>query len=387
MSKKEVAILDFGSSKLSVLIGAKGINNTYKIKGSADALYDGFTNGEFFDEQKLNVAIKEAISKVQINSNFNISKIYVGVPAEFCYSTLKQATIPFQKRKKINDDDIYLLFDEAEKMLNDANNFVINRSPIYFVMDDNRKVVNPNGMKTSKLSGNISFVVAEAKFVKLVYGILKEMDIEQVEFVSSVLAESLFLLEPEIRDNYAVIIDCGYLTTSVAWVQGDGIISLKAFSIGGGHITADISQCLNVNFKDAETLKRKAVLSLDATDTDIYQINVDGTSSPYSAKLVNEIITARLEMIAKTINKCLNSVETGSNAYYPIYLTGGGISLIKGGKDFLSKSIGKNIELLTPNLPELNRPNLSSELSVLDMALKQEKASKNDFLKKIFGRK
>ena len=31
MAKNEVAILDFGSSKITILVGVKGVNNTFKI--------------------------------------------------------------------------------------------------------------------------------------------------------------------------------------------------------------------------------------------------------------------------------------------------------------------------------------------------------------------
>ena len=192
-----------------------------------------------------------------------------------------------------------------------------------------------------------------------------------VEYVSSALSESLYLLDPEIRDSGAILIDIGYLSSFVAYVKGDGILNLKAFSVGGGHISADLCQVLQLSFKEAENLKRKVVLSLAADDNDYYEVNVNGNITPVSAKLTNEIVASRLDDIVNLINRCL--IKMKGNNYLPIYLTGGGICLVKGGKDYLSKGIGENIEIITSNVPQMNRPNYSSILGLLDIALKEKK--------------
>jgi hypothetical protein len=113
------------------------------------------------------------------------------------------------------------------------------------------------------------------EFVKTIDKILKFINIEQVEYISSVLSEAIYLLEPEIRDTGAILIDCGYISSFITTVKGDGLTTLNAFSVGGGHVTADLCEVLQIGFNQAENLKRKVVLSLDATDSDYYEINVN----------------------------------------------------------------------------------------------------------------
>jgi cell division protein FtsA len=374
MAKTQVAILDFGSSKISVLIGERGINNTFNIKGKGESEYYGFADGEFFDHQELKLALSLAISNAMTNGGVKIRKLHVGVPAEFSYSEVKEASQAYPSRKRINDNDIYNLFDLADSFEGNDTHTVVNRSPVYFMLDDNRKVIDPNGIATTKLSSKISFVLAEKKFIKLVDSMLSEIGIGETQYTSSVLAESLYLLEPEVRDRYAIIVDSGYITTSVALVHGDGILSLNAFSVGGGHITGDLSQCLNLSFGEAEELKRKIVLSLDASDNDFYETTVEGVTTPIPSKMVNEIVESRLDMIAGTINKILNTTGYTYPDYLPIYLTGGGLSYLKGGKDYLSKVIGRSIEIVAPLMPSMNRPHYSSVLGLLDIALTDEKS-------------
>jgi len=384
MRDKETAVLDIGSSKISVMIAEKGINNTFNIKSSSEENYDGFSDGEFFSLESLKNAITSAVKKAGENLRYKIRKVYVSVPSEFSYSINKEVNVTFPKRKKVKDSDIFEIFDSSQNFSEDS--FVINRSPIYFILDDNRKVLNPVGEVTSKLNILISYILTEKSFIETVSKILNDLEIYELDFIASSLSEALFLTEPEMRDNGLILIDCGYITTSVSLVKGDGILALKAFSMGGGHITGDLCQCLNLSFTQAETLKRKVVLSLDATDNDFYEVNIDGKMQPVSAKLVNEIILARLDMFSDVFNKILNSNEfnTQNKPFMPILITGGGLNYLKGAKDYLSKQMGKNLEYIAPNVPQMNRPHYSDILSLLDIALTQEKNIKKSLFKRIF---
>lgn len=386
MKGKETAVLDIGSSKISVMIAEKGVNNTFNIKSSSEENYDGFSGGEFFSLESLTTAITDAVKKAGENLRYKIKKIYVSVPSEFSYSVNKEVNVTFPKRKKVKDSDIFEIFDSSQNFPEDS--FVINRSPIYFILDDNRKVLNPVGETTSKLNILISYILTEKSFVETISKILNDLEIFEIDFIASSLSEALFLTEPEMRDNGLILIDCGYITTSVSLVKGDGILALKAFSLGGGHITGDLCQCLNLSFSQAEMLKRKVVLSLDATDNDFYEVNIDGKMQPVSAKLVNEIILARLDMFSDVFNRILNSSEfnTQNKPFIPILITGGGLNYLKGAKDYLSKQMGKNLEYIAPNVPQMNRPHYSDILSLLDIALTQEKNIKKNIFQKIFRR-
>ncbi len=249
------------------------------------------------------------------------------------------------------------------------------------MLDDSRKVIDPKGEVSTRLSGLVSFVLADNKFIEIIDGIIQNMGLKEVEYVSSSLAESMYLLDPQVRDSGAILIDVGYLTSFVAHIKGDGLISLSQFSIGGGHISADLCQVLQISFKEAENLKRKVVLSLAATDSDFYEVNVNGDITPVSAKLTNEIVSSRLDMIVDLINRCL--VKMKGNNYLPIFITGGGVCLLKGGKDYISKGVGENVEVLSSKVPQLSKPTYSSVLGLLDLALKESKTKKVGFFQRI----
>lgn len=380
MVKKEVAILDFGSSKVTVLIAERGINGTFCIKGTGEVEYAGFYEGEFLEADKVKLAVGLAISNAETTAKTRITKLYVGVPGEFTTVVCREAVINFPKKKKITEDDINQLYLVGDIYKNHPSHTIINNTPIYFVLDDNRRIIEPRGLFSTKLGGYISYSLAETNFLDFVENMLGELGIRNSQYISSTVAESLFLFEPEIRDRYALLVDCGHITTSVMLIRGDGVLFQNSFSMGGGHITGDLSQCLKISFFQAESLKRKVVLSLLADDTDFYEVAGKDYMIPFSAKTTNEIVMERIDIIASFILKCFAKCEYEFPDYIPVYLTGGGLCYIKGIRDYLSKKLGRKVEIAVPPIPQLNRPHFSTSLGVLDIALDIEEGLNNTFL-------
>lgn len=378
----ETAILDFGSSKITVLIGERGVNDTINVKGFGASKYAGFGNGEWVKPEELGEAINKAITAAESNSGIKITHLYVGVPGEFTAVDCREVNVALPKRRKINDNDVLALMDAGDDFDQSVSE-VINIQPIYYNLDNDRRVLQPVGIISSKLGGVLSYITAEVRFTGFIRKILADMGITSVEYVSSVLAESLLLFDETERDNTAVLIDVGYFTTNVAVIRGDGILSLGSFSLGGAHITGDLAEALGISFTDAENLKRKVVLSINASDNDIYEIGGDNGVKTLSASLVNEIVIHRVFVIGKMVEKCLEMCKYETPDYIPYSLTGGGISYIRGAKDVLSQKLGRNVEVVTPRLPQVNKPDMSSSWGLLDMAIKNDVPVKMSFFEKI----
>ena len=377
MAKGQVAVLDISSSKITCMIAEPGVNHTFNIKGSGEVEYAGFKDGKFLEPEKVKQVIALAISNATSMAHVAVHELYVGVPAEFSAVNCREVNINFSKRKRITSAEINQLYYVGNVFRNNPTHSVINISPIYYTLDDSRRIIDPRGIATSKLGGFLSYVLAENNFLDFIEGIVKELGIRRVEFVSVPLAECLFLFEPEVRDRYALLVDCGHICTSVLLTRGDGLLFLNSFSVAGGHISGDLSNVLRISFNEAESLKRKVVLSLNATDSDYYEVSGKDFIVPFPAKVTNEIVMARLDMIADLISKCYARCEYDFPDYIPLYVTGGGIATIRGAKDYLQKRIGRKVEIIAPSLPQLARPTLSSTFSLLDLAFKESSNTTN----------
>ena len=384
MAKSYVSVLDIGSSRVSVLVGTSGINSTFVIKGQGEASYAGFGEGEFYEPEKLGTVISSAITRAEENAGYAIRHLYVGIPAEFCNCVCKTISSTFSTRKKISQE---VLSEHYEKAYEDKENqTLISCNAIYNILDDGKRALNPTGCKTSKITSMVSLIFAQDDFINTINKILQSLGVERVTYVSSSLCEAQYVLEPETRTGAGMLIDIGYITSSVAVVRGQGLLMLNSFSLGGGHIMADLAECLNISFAEAEQLKRRIVLSLNPTEKDFYELPGAGATKQIPIKMANEIVMARLDMICTCIQKCISLYAKETTDYIPLFLTGGGVCYIKGAKDYIAKRLGRNVELAFPPLPELNKPSYSSILGLLSYAIKEEEKNKISFLAKLLKR-
>ncbi len=387
MTQDEVAVLDFGSSKITALIGQRGINNTFIIDGKGETEYAGFGDGEFFRPEQLGQAIAHAINIAETAAKTKITKLYIGVPGDFTVCVCKNLEVSFTTDKhKITENDVENLHNQGDTFAREQNYVLINVQPIYYDLGNGKRCIDPVGMISGKLGGLISYLVAEGKFIDIVSSVMNAMGIESFEFVSSVLAETLFLFDDAKRDQSVILIDVGYITTTVSVSRGDGLLSLHSFGLGGGNISGDLANYFQIPFAEAEALKRKVELTRSMGPDDNYELN-----GYYNVNLVNEIVRARIRTIAMTALKCLNLNEYEIPANISICLTGGGITYMRGAKEILSEIFRKRVEVVAPRVPQMEVPGWSSSLGLLDLALNLQTApKKNGFfarlLKKLSGK-
>lgn len=385
-----VAVMEIGTSKIGVYVGRSGINNSLNVVGSFEQEYAGYYNGEFVESDKFPDEICNALAKTEINSGEKIKKLYVGVPADFSTCITKTFMQNFGDKLKIEESDILEIYQQANELKENTNFILISCSPIYFVLDDGRRVLNPIGEKTSRLSGEISYIYAERSFISTINVALRRFGISTVEYLSAPLCTNTYLLPVKKREESSVVIDVGYIATSVSIIKGNGLKHLSTFSVGGGQVVSDLSECLKISYKEAEELKKQIVLSVIPKLGDGYEIIRQGQTIPISMQDANEIVCARLDMICALINKCLSEINKNDLYKMPFYLTGGGICFIKGAKDYISKIFGVNVEILSPPNLELSKPNYSVELGLLNSAILQENKHKTNkflnFIKRITKR-
>ena len=373
MPKKHVAIMDVGSSKITVLIGEQGVNNSFVIKGKGESVYAGFSDGEFYEPELIKDAVGDAISLAEEQSGMKIEALYVGTPAEFCYCDCLEVESVYRKKIKITNDEISHLYTKALNKDLMKTKTLVSCLPIWFKLDDGLKTFDAEKQKTSILRAKVSMVYIENSFVSLFNNVLGQIGIESVEYISSSVSQANYLLSTFEKQRGAVVVDIGYLTTSVFGVLGGGLAGLSSFSLGGGHISGDLSEALEISFLEAEELKKEIVLSVNSKKVGEYEVNVEDQVLYVPIVSANEIVCQRIEMIASFIKLGLQKISEQNLENAQVYLTGGGLSYITGSKEYLEKCLGREIKILSPNLPAFNKPHQSSALSVLDEALKKQK--------------
>lgn len=373
MKDKFALVIDIGSSKLRVIYAGNGLNNTLNIKGFKEVDYDGFYQGEFLKPEKIPFICSQLFTELNLTPSRELNKIYIGVPAEFSSVKQSEVTINFGGRRKIKKNDIDSLFYMASEKAKNSSVEVVSVSPISYTLDDGRICFDPVGESATSISGNLSIIYADKKFIDMFNNIVASLDFENVEYISQPLSQALFVLPKEKREDLSLLIDVGDLTTSISFVKGDGLFALTSFSRGGGFITNDLADAFDLSMSEADSLKRQIVLSLKGKQSDFYELTSDvGKIIKIPLNTANEVVSYRIDELAEVIAKCVQANTKEYLIYLPVYLTGAGISKIKGGRDYLGKCLGRNVSYGLPPLPGKDKPELASILSLANYALQEK---------------
>lgn len=370
MFDKDVVCLEIGSSKLRTIVASEGVNNTLVIKEFATREYDGFFQGEFIDSEQLGKHLFELFNSIDYKKKKYNKKLYIALPAEMTKVINTTASVELDGFGRTTKMDVENLKYKASVKAKPDDCEVVAISPINYFIDDNQ-VDDLIGKKGRSISGTFSLIICEKALIEKLNSLVAELEFDSVEYLSEVLCGSLFVIPEEERIDGAILIDVGHLTTSVAYVKNEGINSLTSFSIGGGHITSDLCEAFDLAYEDAEKLKRMSVISVAAGPLDYYDLpSIEGRIQRIPEMDTNQVVSYRLETIASAINQCLIIQDINISSYLPIYLTGGGVSKIKGGRDFLSKCLGRNVTFGRAPLPGKNKPEDALIYSIAWFALK-----------------
>ncbi len=258
MKRRSVAVLDVRSSEVTILLGERGVNHTFVFKASKTEPYDGYEDGAFYDTANLKEAILRALSSVEQTCGERVNRIYVGVPGEFTEVVPKEQDIGFPSARRIGPKELNMLFESGREEREGAR-FMRAASMIY-VTADNRRVVNPAGLVTTGLSAALTYFYCKDYFAEVIGDIFAGCGVTDVRYIPAEYAEAIYLIPSETRDEYALFLDAGNLSSTVCVVLGNGILAQRTFWAGKGQIAVRLMQRFGLPYDAALALLSKANL-------------------------------------------------------------------------------------------------------------------------------
>jgi len=370
--KTTVASIDFGTSKIVALVAENSSATRCDIVGAGIVSYDGFMDDNWNNPNELDNRLRESIAQAEKQSHHKIREINVGVPGAFTKVYVTEARVSLTgPDPHVTASDVRAIFAAAEKNLGVLPGMLIHSSPAWFRVDDGKKTLEPVGIKGRELTAMISFVVAKPHFVDDVTRRLSEIGVTAKKFFSTPAGEAMLYLPEEDRDRTAVLIDVGYMNTEVMAVEGDALIFHQCIGIGGGDITAELSRELNIPFMTAETrIKQQFVYSMSATP-ETYEVPAMGENPArtFTREEVSPIVTACVDELAAEIKKALEESGVKLGSWSNVYLTGGGLAINRGGKDYLSAKLGRPVRETPKRTVKMSSPIYSSAMGLMDLII------------------
>lgn len=393
MMKKATAVLDFGTSKVLVLLAEESAYQKVTITSAGMAQYDGFMNGEWNAPSEVSDAIASAIEAAENKAGTHIKEVYVGVPGEFVRVYVIESSVALQGADpKVTSADVEKLQRQATEMLDRPTGVIIHRSPAWFKVDGGQKTLEPVDQKGSTLEGMIGFVLADQFFINDVTERLKELGIEVRGFFSTSVGEAMQMIPFEERDHTAILVDVGYLSTEVMAVEGDALIWQKVLPVGGAHITLDLTYGLEKPFDMCEKIKRTYTFNAPK-NTQIEVQGENGQMESFSGEQVSMIIDARVDEMLEMIDDAIKKSGIRLGNWSNVYFTGGGLMPMAGARVYAAGKLSRNVREATAKTVKLKPAQIyasgSGLLELVYNTIEQEEQDEGllDRIKRVFRKK
>lgn len=363
--KSMAAAIEFGTSKIVTLVGEGNGDGPAQLLGFGVVPYDGYSDAHWnASDEDVEQAILKSVREAELSSGKEIKEIYVGVPGDFIHLEQNEVTLDLDSERRVTAEDVDDVMNLALDYQPKKEGVIIHRSPAWFTVDD-RRTMEPAGLKGSQVKCMASFVVADPTFLEDMQARMEQQDIHINGYLSPALGEALLLVPPEERDKVAVLVDIGYLSTEVMFVEGDALVSHKVLPMGGGDLTADLAMELQITMDMAEELKRKYTFGIGQDQLSVQ--DPEGQTVSFPRETVLAVIEPRVAELSDKVREAIEEQESRISSRSTFYITGGGLILMRGGRETISSVVERTFKAPTPPAVKLNSPAYSSAIGLLEL--------------------
>jgi|AGTN01.3.fsa_nt_gi Actin-like ATPase involved in cell division len=365
--KNTTVTVEFGTSKIICVIGQARSIGSFEVLGSGIARYEGLKNGRWIKPSGVEEAVSKALYLAEKKAKRRVKEVYIGVPGVFSRVVCEDGYVAV-KTGRITQQDVEDMIDDANQFAEDPRYSLVNATPVYFSLDGAEPVIDVIGSAAAEMDGKVSFVFASRHFIDDALQYMDNLGVKVKGFIPEALAESLFLVPPEERDASAVLLNVGYFDTNVTVVYGDAIVYNRTIPAGGMQIANDLSLVMNIDVDTAEQIKKRYSFGLENTGSKYYDYarQKSGRLERFSHAMVAEIIDARMEHLCALIAQAMDQSPLGVARRTRIFLSGGGLAMMKGARDTLQSQLKRQVRLPGVEAPQLSTPNYFTALALLD---------------------
>lgn len=248
-----------------------------------------------------------------------LDQVFVGISHPDMLITRMQE----QKRvmtDKITHDDINHLSKIVSDISGQANYEIIKIIPVHWIIDDARKEKDPLGLTAKKLELVADVFMVPKSFYNNLVEIFDKVSLRVVDIVPTILWLTEVVLDFDVKDLGACVIDIGANQTTMAVYEEWTPLSYYVLPVWGEDVTKDISLGLQVDIKEAEEIKKRFWQPTPQNKQD------DGVdlNMPIDQGFLTEIIGARYEQIYGFCEEHLVALEKDARLPWWVFLVGGG---------------------------------------------------------------
>lgn len=368
MQRGVIAVLDVGTSKIACLVlrfdgtdkftgldelGSKAGQSGFRVIGAATTRSRGVRFGEVDAMQETERAIRTVIQAAQKMADLRVDHVIA------CFSGARPRSYGLEgaidlRENMVTENDVSHVLAMCDVPDYGDDREVLHAQPVNFALDHRSGLIDPRGQIGNRLAVDMHMLTVDAAVVANLLHCIKRCDLEIAGLASSAYVAGISALVEDEQELGAACIDMGGGATGLSIFMKKHMIYSDSVRLGGDHVTADISQGLQVPMATAERIKTfyGGVVATGMDDRDMIEVGGDTGDWEHDRRTVSraELIGIMRPRVEEILEEVRNRLDAAGFEHLPsqqIVLTGGS-SQIPGLDGLASKILGQQVRLGRP---------------------------------------
>lgn len=351
--KNYVVAIDLGSANVVVALGtieAQGVDVKYTVSRPIGA--GGMKEGRIENIELVSSAITEAVEELQEQTGLRVTEAYAGISGSFVRCA-RHTDYVFTE-----DPDMLVVKKDVSRLNDRMTNVqapdveqIMERTPLYFRIDNGPEQTKPIGQFGRKLYATYNFILSARMPIQRLGLALKRCNIALKGVIVNSQAIAEAVIRPEEREEGVAVVDMGSELTDVA-VYCRGVLRYVAtIPLGSSAINADI-QTMSIPEKLLEPLKRKYGVAVAELAPRKYLRVQTGKNRTTDILLCNlaMVIESRLAEIAEFVMQEIQ--DSGCPDKIDNLVLTGGATRLTAYDEFFRRKTGREVRIGVPE-PEM----------------------------------
>jgi cell division protein FtsA len=365
-SGQTITSIDFGTTKICVIIACTTPENTLEVKGIGTSRSEGLCNGIVIDITKAAESLQKAIEEAETMAERAAKNIYIGIAGEHVKSqntlgriSLTPASTPCEITREHLESVISNAKNNVKIQQGNERLDIIHAIPQYYDIDGQNGIVNPLNMSGFNLSAYVHIVMADINTIRNIKKCIELCGYRINDIILEPIASSYAVLNEVEKKLGAIIIDIGGGTTDIAVFFQNSIRFSAVIPMGGTNVTDDLSIGLHTSPQNAEDIKIEVGNTIPSTIPQDKLVEIEGIAGREAKqkklRYISEIIEARMREILESAYQLLNEHYNLRMITAGLTLTGGA-SLLKNCEFLAEEIFNMSTKIGYPDLSRLSGP-------------------------------
>ncbi len=347
-----IVALDIGTSKVCALIAEATSEQTINVLGFSESKSEGLKKGVIVNIERTISAIQRVVEEAETQAGVDASSVFVGISGGHIKSLNSRGMTGVARNdREITEDDVRRAIEAAKAVAIPIDREVIHVLPYGFIIDGQDGVRDPVGMLGVRLEVDVHIITGAVTSVQNLVKSVNRAGFDVDAVVLEPLASSESILTDDEKDLGVAMIDIGGGTSDVVIYLNGSVRHSEVVSLGGEHVTRDISLGLRTPHERAETIKREhgcALVSMVSNGQTIPVPSVgDRRDREVPLRELVEIIEIRMDELMRLIQMEVQLTGYAELMAGGVVLTGGA-SLLPGVAEMTEEIFGCPVRIGKP---------------------------------------